>query len=186
MSKKHLLIVTSLLIAAFGNVTYAGEKMANVRLSPVVLIVGAVDAEADIKVSDNLTVGPMITRWSVDVSGDSLGLLGYGVRANWQMNGAFKDGFYVSPFIKRWSMDITTTDLFGNKLSGDTAFNLFGALVGYQWIWDSFNVNAGVGYGVASLDNVTLKDSYGNTDTFDAGSAPIGGMVYDFSIGWAF
>ena len=179
------MVAMAALAVMAGSAHAEGGKF-DVRVSPLVLLVGAVDLQGNMQLSDNLSVGALVTKWGLTVNGDELSTLGLGARGNWHFNGVGKNGPYVTGYAKRWSFDITNTDFSGTQYTGSTSALVFGALGGYQWIFDSMKLNLGAGYAVGSMGDVTLSDSGGNTTTFSGDSAPVGGLAFDATIGWSF
>ncbi len=187
ISKRVLLNMLGV-IFLFGSIAtpvFADNKKYDLRINPIAAPFGIIDAEANIKVHDNFTVAPMYTKWSgaglVDVD-----YTGYGVRVYWHPSGVFMDGFYVSPFYRNMSVTMTVDNSFGNTAEGSFDMQRYGAIAGYLWQWDNFNLNFGVGYASTSSGDFTARDSFGNETTESTDDIPIGGLAMDFSLGFAF
>ena len=184
--RKSGIILSATLALAASSSSFASDAKFNIRVSPFALLIGMVDVEADVKVHDKITVSPMFTTWGVDVGSSSIGLTGYGVRANYHFNGALKQGGYVSAFYKHWAFDATESNLVYGNITGTASANVFAGMVGYMWMWDNVNMNAGLGYGFGSAGDIELKDSRGTVrDTADGSSAKAGYSI-DLSVGYAF
>ena len=193
MNKKLLTLGTILSAGLLmGGVANAAEKKFDVRVTPVALLFGAIDVEGSMKITYQITVGPMFTYWGTEVGDDEFSMSGYGARVNWHQNGAYKTGFYAGAYAKYWSFDISTTtvDFFSGATttaSGSIGATLFGALGGYMWQWDSLNLSLGAGYAIGSVGDAELKDSSGTVqDTVSGSDVPVSGMTFDAAIGWAF
>lgn len=164
----------------------------NFRFSPLGLIVGSIHTALDYKVTPSWTVGPEISYWHLSV-GSSTGYsssfdvksFGVGVRGNWFYNGVYTDGFYVGPSLKYASTSLSVTRTDGSDVSAKASGMFAGALVGYGWFWDSFNIMLGIGatLNLGGENKVTITDSNGDKTPVRTGVA---GLDAEFSIGWTF
>lgn len=151
----------------------ASSNSINIRFAPVNLVVGMVSVEADFGIGDHLTVGPSVTSWNVSLPGTSWSATSYGLRAKWFFDNSFADGFYVSPVVysSNWSMTVL-----GSTAKQSTTN--YGAFGGYQWIWESFNQNLGLGYVASSETQITAID--GSKKTIPTQ------LNLEYWLGWAF
>lgn len=156
----------------------------NVRVSPLGLLTGYLGAEVDIPVSSAWTLGPELKFLSTsdgdyDVTGYSLG-----IRGNYWFNGSvFTQGWYFGPLLQMIGVkvedDSGTTNLKGDATGvGATGF------FGYQWMWQTFNINLGAGPALYTVNKVTVKDSNGNRETYSGYSGL--GLALEFTLGWKF
>lgn len=160
------------------------------RVNPIGLIGGSVDANFDFKIARDWTVGPQgiylhaqLSPTGIFNSNYDVTAFGFGVRANWFTNGAFKDGFYFGPSLEYLSVSVKTADALGPATGTASGF-MASALIGYGWFWNGFNTMLGVGYGsVLGPSSITIKDQAGNGETI---SANLSGLTYELSVGWAF
>lgn len=170
--------------------TIASPYNYDFRVNPVGLISGAIDANVDFKITEDWTVGPQGIYLHLNLSPSEtfnsnydITAYGFGARANWFYNGAFKDGFYFGPSLEYLTVDLKTSDAFG-PASGTASGLMASGLIGYGWFWDGFNIMLGGGYeAVLGASGITIKDSAGNQQTI---TANLSGLTYELSIGWAF
>jgi hypothetical protein len=160
------------------------------RVNPIGLIGGSIDANLDFRISQDWTVGVQgiylhvkLDPSSIFTSDYNITAYGFGTRANYFFNGAFKDGWYFGPSLEYLSVGIKTGDAAG-PASGTASGLMASALVGYGWFWDGFNLMLGGGYAaVLGTSSITIKDSVGNEETI---TANLSGLTYELSIGWTF
>jgi hypothetical protein len=163
------------------------KKKFDIRFSPLVLAIGAIDTEFNYKVAKKVTVGPMLRYFNAkDIlgSGIDLGLSDFGVRSYFNFNGAFKDGFYVSAFIRYAIISLKTADAEADL----TKINM-GASLGYLWQWSYVNFAIGVGYQANFNEELTLKTrgGGGEKETIKPEDSDITkGLVLDFALGVSF
>jgi hypothetical protein len=160
------------------------------RVNPVGLISGGIDANLDFKLTENLTVGPQgiylhaqLSPSGIYTSNYDITAYGFGARANWFFDGAFKDGWYFGPSFEYLKVTLKTTDAVG-PATGSASGMLASGIIGYGWFWDNFNLMLGGGYAsVLGASSITIKDSAGNQTVI---TANLSGLTYELSIGWAF
>lgn len=199
-SSKIRLILASCLavIGLHAGIAQAEEEYSwDIRFNPLFLIVGGYELEANIRVADNISVGPMFTYWNFvpDNSSNSLTIMKYGVRANWHLNKVFADGVYLSGYYVRDNASVVSSEtVFNNKTlasekvtyTGSASANTFGALIGYQWEWDTVNFNFGVGRKFSQLADIKVSSSDGQTKNAGTSNSTSGSFSMDFSLGYAF
>lgn len=165
--------------------TLAYDKNINLRWQASAAAAGMGSLSAEWRASDYFTFGPSIAyvNWRV---GD-VGMSGYsvGLQGTYAFDQAFRDSWYLSPRIAYSPIRATARDK-GIEYSGDVAGTTGSLIGGYQWFWDSFNMNLGVGATVNSVARLNLTDSSGNK--LDKASQYYTGVtpVVDFEIGYAF
>lgn len=178
----HAVFGAGLIVASSS--LYANDKTVAIRVSPFDLLVPAISVRADIKIMENLSVGPMATYWSFYTEAeDKQSTLGYGVRVNWHFNGALENGVYISPSYTRYTIRLETLD--GDI--GSQSFNTVAAIVGWQWVWDTVNLNLEGGYRVGAAGDLKVKNAAGDViDTISGAETNVAEWVLDFTVGFAF
>lgn len=168
-----------------GTASATGDKTFDIRFSPMALFIQAIDVEANIKISDKMTLGPMLTRWDFNdtfqsdneqISYDVLGLRGY-----YYFNGAFKSGAYLSPLFR--VLRLTLKDFNAQE---ELSVNQFGIIGGYLWQGDVFNFSMGIGISVNSADKIEIRTSAGSVSATGDTSLFFNGVLIDFALGFAF
>jgi len=164
----------------------------DVRLSPLVLFVGAIDAEVNIGIGNHLTIAPMFTYYSADENStymsEEFSLKTFGARLYWHPKGVFSDGMYISPFARQWNFNITADNSLGTRAEGSISGTQIGATIGYLFQWDNFNMSLGIGASTFNFDQTyEATDSSGRktNEEFD-GPGSFSGISMDYSIGYAF
>ena len=176
------LIAATVICLSIGSTTARAET--NLRISPLSLLLGLVGAEADFGISENWTLGPTfyyLNRSSddFDVSATSLG-----IRGNYYFDRAvFTQGWYIGPSVSFLSVKVKDNSGTFNDSASASGTALTG-IFGYQWTWESFNINLGAGPVAYSLGKIRVKDSNGNEDTYSTYSNV--GLSIEFNLGWKF
>ncbi len=174
--------------------TGSSPKSMNLRVSPILLLIGMIELNLDVAMNDQWTVGPELNFWRFTVNSSnssfddefSLSAFALGVRANWYQNGVFSEGLYVGPYAKYVNVKVETEDSAGNDISGQASGLGLGCLVGYGWFWDSFNIKLGGGLALPlGTSNVEVKDSSGTT-TEEVKTSRTGSLAAEFTLGWTF
>jgi hypothetical protein len=133
-----------------------GTRVMQIEVLPV-----ATGAQVGFAVGDRVTVGPQAS--SVSFLGDIMSNsffsdeyhysgFSYGVQAKVRLSGSnFADGWVLNPYIGRINYNVTTQshDFIypaGTLFNDDVHATYYGALLGYEWVWDrgfSFTVGGG-------------------------------------------
>lgn len=163
------------------------DKSVNIRFSPLGLLIGYLNVDADFKINRAWTLGPSVSYWSLKFN-DSVGtsatvsVLGFGVRGNWHFNGdAMEDGWYLGPSARYVTVkgESSTEEV---KVSGF----VIDAIVGHQWMWDSFNINLGAGFAASTAASAKWKNKTTGEETGASSNAVGGGLALEFTMGFAF
>lgn len=170
----------------------AKEGSINARISPLGLLIGYFNADVDIKVGDQWTLGPTFSYWGFDVSssgftGDSMRVesKSIGARANWYKNGVFKDSLFFSPIFQYVSASATgTSRSSGSTVSASASVPVLSGLVGYHWFGQTLNMSLGAGLGFG-LGSSKVKATDGTT-TVESDISRSVGLALDFMIGIVF
>lgn len=133
----------------------------NFRFSPILLLVGAIHGVVDYKVTNNVVVGGEIMTWNLSFSDYTFKASGFGASAKYYFDQAYVDGWYAGGRFVSSSFEATAKDSLGNKESASASGTSFGAIGGYHWFWDSFNLNLGATIVSSSVTSVDVKDSNG-------------------------
>ena len=167
------------------------EGSINARISPLGLLIGYFNADVDIKVGDQWTLGPTFSYWGVAMTTDSvfstsrLESKSIGARANWYKNGVFKDSLYFSPIFQYVSATFSgTSRTSGSTISASASVPVASALVGYHWFGQTVNMSLGAGFGFGlGSSKVTATDG---TTTTESNIGRSVGLALDFMIGIVF
>jgi hypothetical protein len=179
---KKLLIATAV-TACLSAQTYA-ENMA-FETNPLGLAIGIYNGTFLFDVSDNLSVGPSVTYWGFDLSGDEVALLGASARAEYMPAGNKVSGLYVSGAANYSSFSVTTTE---DSLTCEAKVTGLGATAtaGYKYISNGgFIAKVGAGYSLGSLGDFkgTCSDDTTYDESFDV---PYGGLAFEWTLGYKF
>lgn len=152
----------------------------NVRINPLSILLGIINTDYDIRVSEHITFGPSIgfaTRSSSTVTTTGFDV---GVRANFYLTGkAISDSWYASPA----AGVIFLTSKSGGSSASTTALNA-GVTFGYHWVWDSgFNLTLGLGVAYYAVDK-NQRATDGSVIVLPAYSGTLPRL--DFTLGFAF
>lgn len=161
--------------------TMAMAQSTNIRVNPLGLLIGMLNADVDFKVGETFTIGPRLGYFSVKAGEVKASAFAIGARANIYVTGAaFTDGWYVGP-----SFTYSRVSFKDGTQEGSGGSIAIAAVGGYQWVWPSgFNMNLGLGPQYLTLPD-TVKDDDGNSfnvSTLNSGILP----AIEFTIGAAF
>ncbi len=159
-------------------------KSYDIRIGAPSLLIGALSANLDIAVLDSFTVGPEVTYWSLSINDTKAAVTYLGVRSNYYFGRpALSQGWYLGPFADYLKVSVTES-INGLPASGEATGWTVGAIFGYNWMWDNFNINLGLGGAIRKIDRVTARAGgfSSSTDVNLSGGGPSG----EFTVGWAF
>ena len=149
----------------------AADGTYNIRLSPLGFTYGVTALEADIKLTDNISAGPMYIKFRDDPGLGSFG--GYGARVDWHFNGVFDQGPLVAAFYRRG-----TEGAAGFEVN----FNEFAALGGYRGMWGNVNITTELGLRSFNATTNMSAERDGDGMATDFKQWP----VADVNVGWVF
>ena len=183
------IVCVAFALSAFASVSAfaaEGDKSINIEVSPLGLIIGDLSVTVDFRLGDSSwTIGPRASYWNLKFGDVTFKAYGYGVRADYYLGRpALTDGWYLGPFFDYGSFKITKTNVSGSPGEGSRAGTTFGLMVGYHWFWENFNLKLGLGYGFSSITDFSIHYDDGTSDSY--GSHNPGGVVPEFTFGWAF
>ncbi len=175
----------SWLISLFTLLTFStAYANTNIRLSPLSPLAGVIDVEVDFKISEAWSFGPQMSILSTDDGNYDVTGYKLGARANYFFNGSvFTQGWYFGPSVSIISVNVKE-NLATSNYEGDATGIGFVGMFGYQWMWESFNINLGGGPSFVSVNEITIKDNAGNKKKYDGFSGA--GLAIEFMLGWKF
>jgi hypothetical protein len=145
------------------------SRSVNVRVNPLGLMVGYLNADVDIRVSPRITLGPSGGFFRTSGSIDWTAYL-IGPRANFFLLGdAFQDGAVLGAFGGYWA---SHSKVFSGTPSHENGF-FAGSLLGYQWYFSN-GINIGIGGGVIYFTgnaNSSIFSNWRGTGEFTLGIA---------------
>lgn len=182
-------IFSTLVLILSWSSAHAQNQM-NLRVNPLGLLLGGIDATLDFKYDENWTIGPKLSYMSFEASRsgsftEDFSIKGYslGARANWFKNGVYTDGLYVGPDLSYSYVKVSSSDTSGTVTAEGQGLYATG-LVGYGWFWQNFNMMLGGGLTAGLLGTqVKVKDSNGNETKVSVRS---GGLALEWTVGWTF
>lgn len=175
----------SLLCVLFSSPAAFAAGGFNLRVAPLVAIIGIIDLNLDYKINNNLTVGPSLSYMSLTLFDVTIKGSGFGVEGNYFFSGVYTDGFYSDFGISTLNVEASAR----SNSTGETAKATGNGLLyfvggGYAWFWQSFNLNLGLNFAGTSMNKIEVKDSSGTTVESYNGRPTNAGL--DFKIGFTF
>ena len=159
--KKFIGIIIAAAILALPSLTFAKEGQIKVMTSPVPLLFGALNVQAEYFVKPEITAGFDFLTWSIDVGDETFNMTTLHPFGRFyfepDQNSFFAGGGFMS-------MDVSFSEGGSASASGLTLEG------GYNWTWETFTLD--LGYEMWMLG--TIESSSG--ESFDAGS--IGGLLF--------
>jgi hypothetical protein len=171
------------LLFTFGCVSLVNADV-NVRLDPIGPLIGQYGVDVDFPISSAWTLGPSLKYLNredgdFDVSGYSVG-----VRGNYWFNGeVLTQGWYFGPLLQYIGVSVEDNSD-GSDLEGSANGAGLTAFFGYQWMWESFNINLGAGPALYTVNDIEVDDGDGNKEEYRGYSGV--GLALEFSLGWKF
>ncbi len=154
----------------------------NVQFAPLPILLGMVNLDIGMRITDRLMLGPTGHYWNVTAGDLSAKAYGIGLRGDYALAGPWsEDGPYLAPFLEYSTFDL--------RFEGDqikTSLWSGGAVVGYRFLgYSGFNFTAGIGGGLASIGDDTRYVLNGEAETL-----PFQGtgffLAFELAMGWAF
>ena len=175
------------LALSFLFITFSAFAQTNVRTNPLQLLLGVWNADVDFKIHRRWTLGPTVQLIDRKIEDYEVKAYGIGIRGNYYLNGeVYKQGWYLGPSLSWLSIEVADKDTVLAPLTGKSTGFALSAIFGYQWMWEKFNINLGVGPVLYTLSEITLEDSSGTIEEDYDDSYAGAGMALEFSLGWKF
>lgn len=154
----------------------------NIRVGAIGLVAGVIDVTADFNVGDSWTLGPSIQYLNRSIGDFEASAFGLGVRGNYYFGrSAFTQGWYLGPSLSYMNVEVEDKDSGANATGSGLTISAIG---GYQWMWDSFNINLGLGPVYYAMGEVEVEDSFGEKQSFDSYNGL--GLALELTLGWKF
>lgn len=172
-------IVVILSINVF-TATQAEANSIGIRVSPINLLIGSVDASLDIALS-NFVLTPEVTIWNLELGTSESKMQALGVALSYHFSGALVDSWYLGGFGKTVAVETTNSNETG-KL--DTTY--VGGRAGYLWVWNTFYMNLGATFGSLADSELAIRNTNtGATRTETVSTAGLG-VGLEFKLGFSF
>lgn len=130
----------------------------NVKLHPVVLLIGMISLDVDYRLAEKFTVGLVGSYLNREVFGVKFQGSFLGARGTYSFGEAYTSGPYVAGQLEKGKLDVSTPDLVGRQAGVATEPTNLALLFGYQWFGDRFNMNIGAGYLKTDIGNLAIRD----------------------------
>ncbi|HEY9051404.1 MAG TPA: DUF3575 domain-containing protein [Gammaproteobacteria bacterium] len=184
MNNLRLYIFTLACLINF-QTAHANDYSYNLKTAPVSDLIGIVNVELDIAVSEHFTLGPSYLGFNYEHSEVDYDSDAFGIRANYYFNKALSGGWLLSLSATYGDFEISKTDNNINY-STNTATRIYTALAGYQAMWNHFNLTFGIGASYFSLPStVTAVEG---VDILEINTSFLSGVVpnAEITLGWRF
>jgi hypothetical protein len=156
----------------------------NIRVAPLGLLVDVISTDVNVAVGEDWSLGPQFSSSHLKVSDYTISGTSFGLRGNYFFGGAsFAEGWYLGPFASYSNWQVKDESPGVNK-EGSASGVTIGAILGYHWAWENFNIDFGLGGAGTSFGTVKVKDN--NTGQEENVNVGFIGVTYEFMIGWAF
>jgi hypothetical protein len=156
----------------------------NLRVSPLGFLIGSVGVSLDVPVSQQWTLGPDVGFMAYSDGVHDITGLKLGIRGNyWFGRDVFTQGWYMGPALNYSRATVKRDDELA-KLDGEGTAITASVIFGYQWMWDSFNINLGIGPSFTSAGTITITDDSGQRSQYSGLQGT--GLTGEFTFGWRF
>lgn len=179
--------ISSLLaLAVFALTIKPASAEVNLRIDPLNTLIGTANVQLDFGIADTWTLGPSIRYIDRTIDDFETSAYGLGIRANYYFNRkVFTQGWYLGPSLGYASAKVKTDDGLGGDLEGTGTGVTAAVIAGYQWMWESFNINLGAGPAYTTIGDITVETDDGNyKEEFDGLSGV--DIALEFTLGWKF
>ena len=174
----------------------------NVTTPPLGFLYGY-DLQMEIKFNPHITAGPWLSKVdyqeTIDASEVKLAGYGFGGRINYYFSEALKENsWYIGAVFYNMDLDLSTKTIFVTQstitqtstdnitATGKTSGNIYGFMIGYQWIWDNFNMNLGLGITTSDFDDLQVEITDGTQTATGTLDLPLLTKPAEFTLGFAF
>lgn len=154
---KKLVVVVTLVIALAVAPALAVQKGTSITMNPLSMLFGIISGEVNLSISPNVSVPVNGAYFSMDSGGYDYTIfsIGGGLRYYWEGNAI--NGWYIGPTLNYAMSEVAYTDIFDNKGEVRVGAISFGALVGYQSVWDNgFTLDLGLGVQRLTIPGVEI------------------------------
>jgi hypothetical protein len=177
-------LLSALLISSLTFISTAKADV-NVRVDALGALAGIANLHVDFGLGNAWSLGPSVQYINQSVDDFEANATSVGVRANYFFNGKiFTQGWYLGPSINWMSVKVEDNDPSLGKLEGSANGMAFTVLGGYQWMWESFNINLGIGPVYYTLGSIKAKSDRGFSEEFSGYDGM--GISSEFTLGWKF
>lgn len=189
MVKKVAVVATLLMMVTVANAQRAmdrqfSEKTFGVEFSPILLLIGAIQAQGTYAVNENVDINLGLLNWNATILDTTVKASGASLGARYSFDGVFNDGWYLGAGGVTGSATATTKSRFTNETleasSNGTNPYLAG---GYAWNWESFFIRFGLRLTGGDSTEVKVRNSNGTEEKVQVRNSN-GGL--EFNLGWAF
>ena len=146
--KKNILLYVTLAILTFQSTSFADEKKnINIHFAPIPLLAGIVNISGDIEMGETWTLGPTFNYFDTpDFAFMDFKIISLGARINKHFFGkAMEDSMYLGG-----GLSIAKVEGSFLWVSSEAAYTVIPEIsLGYQWMWDNFNLRLGGGFGLS-------------------------------------
>jgi len=177
-------------IAVVGMLSFAilapAKADVNVRVDALSGLMGVANIQVDFGISTAWTLGPTFQYRNRTVDDYESTAYGIGIRENYYLNGnVFTQGWYLGPSVGYIRATVKRDDSVHGDIEGSASGIAATFLAGYQWMWESFNMNLGAGPVYYTIGNVKVENGDGTYDEEYKGYSGLG-IALEFSLGWKF
>ncbi len=158
----------------------------NLRVGVIESLAGVVDVTFDFKFGNAWTFGPNLGYANKEIDTYDVKYISPGLRANYYFNGkALTQGWYLGPSVNYIDVEVSSEDDVNGELTGSATGYYSTLILGYQWMWKSFNINLGVGPTFYAVDKVKVENE---DSTYDEEFSGFSGTsaTFEFTFGWKF
>ena len=164
------------------------QDKAGIRLNPILVVLGGIDAEIPIKISPHLAITPTLMYQVPHPFGMPERGHGAGLRLDWHFNEVFNEGGYLSLLSSYTDLERSLED--NNKIYKAASKGLLtGVVLGYMWRKYKhavFNVGLGVGYSTMGEAHYVADDGAVLESPSPYSLPSHLAIGVDWSLGWVF
>ena len=180
-----LLLITSFLSIPS---SFSNELRNNISINPLAFMLGIANISYERKLNDNWTLGGELAFLDIEILNTKQTGQQFGIKTRYHFNKSFEDGWQIllgAGYLSSKATTSSTICFFScTTTSGNATVN--GLYVGfvptYMWIWESFNMNLGLGVLYFNSDIDVTSGTISETDINYNEAVP----TIDFSMGVAF
>ena len=155
----------------------------NLRVDPLQLFYNNLNLDLDLPINDKWTLGPTLDYQNRSEDDWDINEYHIGMRGNYWFNkNIFSQGWYLGPSISYINIE-AENDNDGFDSSGKSSGLEITVMSGYQGMWESFNINLGLGPFFHAVKEIEVKNDQGEKHEYGGHSI---GLVAELTLGWKF
>ncbi len=157
----------------------------NFKFSPLSLLIGVIDLQVDLTVSESWSVGPAFMYLNREIGDFDTKAWSLGIRGNYYLNRkVFTQGWYLGPQLSYLGVNVRGKDVLGGNIEANSTGAATTLYFGYHWFWETFNMSLGAGPVYYTMGKIKVKSENAPDESFNAFDGVR--LALEYMIAWRF